>query len=342
MNIGFYVDHFNYRGTCDARNKYAEYNETLLGNKSFFFKRQPAMYPHLDDPNMVAQVSARFPVLYYKTMEEFAELCEKHKIDAMYYINSEPSVSHDCPPKIPVLHHCVFHLRDRPIDEKKLNYTVYAGVSPTVGEPHVNHMIKLADTNEDLREHLKIPKDAVVFGRHGGADCFDPRYVTEAIIDIANTHKNAYFVFMPRPYTFNSFKVPSNVIFLEPSVDPVFKRKFLNTCDAMIHAKGLGESFGIACMEFSAANKPVLTHECMFDWKHNQHLLNLGDKASVFSNKTTCMLEMIKVIQNIEHIKAQNWDVTAPFTPERVMQQFQEVFLSQVPSMKAFLAANSK
>ena len=31
----------------------------------------------------------------------------------------------------------------------------------------------------------------------------------------------------------------------------IFKKKFINTCDAMIYGRSLGESFGLSCGEFA-------------------------------------------------------------------------------------------
>ena len=37
------------------------------------------------------------------------------------------------------------------------------------------------------------------------------------------------------------------------------KSRFLYACDAMIHARADGETFGMAVAEFSVHNRPVLT-----------------------------------------------------------------------------------
>jgi hypothetical protein len=324
--IGFYVDHFNYRGTNDARHRYAHYNEVLLGNKSILFRRLPALCPQFDNAEVEAQANARFTVLYYRTLEELTQLCKTHKVEAVYYIVGDANSKLDCPPGMHRFYHCVFSMN---IPSTSDFPTTYAGISTTIGEPHVDHMVEIASSNEDLRADLGIPKDAVVFGRHGGADCYDPYYVTEAVIELAQQNSKVFFVFMPRPMTFNRYgKLPANIIFLPPSVDPVHKRKFLNTCDAMIHSKAIGESFGLACMEFSAANKPVLTHACTHPCNHNQHLLNLGDKAWVFKDKSSCLAQMNKLVSNIDHVRNMDWNVAGQFTPEKVMKQFNEVFIA--------------
>ena len=41
-------------------------------------------------------------------------------------------------------------------------------------------------------------------------------------------------------------------------MDLVEKVEFINTCDAMLWARGAGETFGLSIAEFSSKNKPVI------------------------------------------------------------------------------------
>ena len=47
-----------------------------------------------------------------------------------------------------------------------------------------------------------------------------------------------------------------------------YKIKFINSCDAMLHGRSLGESFGIACGEFAIRNKPIFTYNFSRDRAH--------------------------------------------------------------------------
>jgi hypothetical protein len=49
----------------------------------------------------------------------------------------------------------------------------------------------------------------------------------------------------------DSFATHERLIFLPGSADLDYKVQFINTCDGMIHARGIGESFGLAYGEFS-------------------------------------------------------------------------------------------
>lgn len=63
--------------------------------------------------------------------------------------------------------------------------------------------------------------------------------------------------------------------------DEVLKRAFVNTCNAMIHARSEGETFGLACAEFAFANRPVITYAHS---PEKAHLEMLGDLARPYDS----------------------------------------------------------
>ena len=122
--------------------------------------------------------------------------------------------------------------------------------------PNVPHMIHLSRTSSDLRTELGIPKEAVVFGRSGGEETFDIPFVHTAVYDIAKHNLDRYFIFLNT----HSFCAPlPNIIHLHGTADLVRKTAFINSCDAMLHARQSGETFGLAVAEFSSRNKPIIT-----------------------------------------------------------------------------------
>ena len=71
-----------------------------------------------------------------------------------------------------------------------------------------------------------------------------------------------------------------NIIHLEKIINLENKVKFINTCDAMIHARTEGETFGLSIGEFSIKNKPIITTnsgDC-------NHLQILKNKCILYSN----------------------------------------------------------
>ena len=66
----------------------------------------------------------------------------------------------------------------------------------------------------------------------------------------------------------NKFFFSQKSFFLKGTFSEIQKVKFINTCDAMLHARSLGESFGISCAEFVIKRKPVLAYKFC---RHRSH-----------------------------------------------------------------------
>jgi glycosyltransferase involved in cell wall biosynthesis len=189
--------------------------------------------------------------------------------------------------------------------------------------PFVPHMIAVDKTSLDLRDELNIPKDAIVFGRHGGETTFDLPFVKKLIVEISKKRKDIYFVFMgTNSFVFKSIFTPyKNIIFLPKSQDELYKAKFINTCDAYLHARKQGESFGIAVGEFSICNKPVIT------WANSDeksHIDILGDKAILYNDAN----DLNEIIQNFKVDNSKDWDAySAEYSAEKVMDKYKSVFI---------------
>ena len=91
----------------------------------------------------------------------------------------------------------------------------------------------------------------------------------------------------------------------------------------MIHARSDGETFGLAVGEFSSLNKPIITCRSNLD---NCHLEILGDKAIIFDS-TDSLITILENIQTISNSR-DDWNTYKEYTPEKVMIQFKDVFLS--------------
>ena len=93
---------------------------------------------------------------------------------------------------------------------------------------------------------------ANVFGCYGGSDSFNLDFVKQVISGLIDKHAQIYFLFM----NIDRFIDHPQAIFLTGNPDPLFKSSFINTCDAMIHARGIGESFGLLLI-FKNGNRKV-------------------------------------------------------------------------------------
>ena len=101
----------------------------------------------------------------------------------------------------------------------------------------------------------------------------------------------------------------------------IFKRKFINTCDALIHARERGETFGLTCGEFAICKKPVIT------WggsKEREHLLILKDKAVVY-NKPEDLENILIYFTKDKYDVSENGYMF--YNPENVIRIFEKVCL---------------
>ena len=123
-----------------------------------------------------------------------------------------------------------------------------------------------------------VPKDAIVFGRHGGDDSFDIPWVQKVVVETAKERSDIWFLFLNTRSFPGAEDVP-NIRFLPATANPIAKRQFLNTCDAMLHGRMRGETFGLSCLEFAMLDKPVLTFA---NSPEKAHLEILGDSAVAY------------------------------------------------------------
>jgi FkbM family methyltransferase len=312
--IAFHSDALRLRGTEIALYDYAHYNEALLLNESIILVPRVAAH----DSRAVQKFEARFRVFRYDTPKHREEILAGEKCAALYCIKygiNDGIVSRVAK----TLVHCVFDMTQRHGD-------VYAGVSESLARRHghtfpfVPHIVSLPDVREDLREHLGIPGEAIVFGRHGGLETFDLRYARAIVDRVASERPDIFFVFL---YT-EPFCDRRNVLFLDGTADVTDKVRFINTCDAMLHARAEGETFGLACAEFSIRNKPVIT--CAHG-DFTSHLEILGDKALAYQDAD----DLYRILTTFRPMPDGDWDAySGRFNPLTVMKTFDREFLAPV------------
>lgn len=308
MRIGFHSPHLTERGTSVAIYDYAHYSETILGNTSIVFYQENHPVTHAATEKKFCE---RFTCLKYRDIDDLERLLKEHKIDALYSIvsGSNPLLVSSCPNLI----HAVFDIA--PCGER------YAAISHSLSKGRVEvvpHIVTPSTVTDNLRSTLGIPSDATVIGRHGGRDTFSVPYVKTAVVKALTAFPTVYFLFLNT----DKFIDHPRVIFLPTTWDIDEKSRFINSCDAMLHARVEGESFGLAVAEFSIRNKPVMTMRSAID---NCHLDILGDKALVYSSEG----EIVFFIHQIKTIAASrtDWNAYQAYTPELVMKQFRTVFL---------------
>lgn len=311
VRIAFHSDHLNERGSDAALYDYAHFAEMLLGVRAIVVVPMGAEKP------AIGRFSARFPVYQYGTTADLDALCRHERIDLFYAIK----YGHDdgrLPTSCRTAVHCAF-------DMSQPHGDVYAGVSEWLVEqyggrfPWVPHVTWLPEVVGDLRAELGIPRDALVFGRHGGRDQFNLPFAQRVVERAVAARDDLWFVFLNT----DPFCPPHpRVVHLPCTLDAERKARFVATCDAMLHARVQGETFGLAVGEFSLRNKPVLT------WTYGKdrgHLRILKDQCLTYSDEA----EFYDLVIRFERFGGPEltWNAYAEqFSPPTVMRAFARVF----------------
>jgi hypothetical protein len=186
-------------------------------------------------------------------------------------------------------------------------------------ESFVPHFVPQFVSKEDLRGKLGIPKGAKVFGRHGGGDTFNIPFVREAVVRHARQNPDDHFVFLNTESICEAENL-TNLHYLQATVDPVEKAKFLATCDAMLHARWHGETFGLAAGEFAVLGKPVITFA---DSRERAHLEMLGRQSLQYRHAD----ELIKILRDFRPHRTQGTEYEIFGDPKVVMEIFRKKFL---------------
>lgn len=323
-NIAFFARQFSERGTEVAIYDYADWNEKFLENKSYIFCFQIDLmekYFGPCDPSVHLKYSNRFEIYYISSIQEMSEWIDKLTLDVFYTLPSgTPDTVYQFENKqiwknCKTVLHCVFETKSPPFAD------LHCCISPFLNEkyktslPVIPHMVQVDPYTENFREILNIPKHALVFGRYGGYPEFNITEAQQAIQKIIQKYSHIYFLFMnTRPF----FHHPQ-IIYLPKNTDSIYKAALINSCDAMIHARYHGESFGLSIAEFSMKNKPIIT--CPIG--DLEHIRILKDRAILYRSEE----ELIHIFEHFPQIKNQrsDWNAYQEFSPENVMQIFQKV-----------------
>ena len=200
-----------------------------------------------------------------------------------------------------------------------------------VDVPVISHVVQRQEsTGDDLRAALGIPRNATVFCRHGGTPTFNIPFVKAAVAQHAGDEPSAWFLFMN---TARFVKEHPHVRFLPPETDDAAKSRFIRTCDAMLHARREGETFGLAVAEFSAHNRPVITSSAHDDrGRARHHLDSLGKRGLYYDSKES----LLRLLRTFDRTAARtgDWRAYTQYAPEVVMQTFRRVFL-EAPCLPA-------
>ncbi len=311
MKIAFYSNQLCLRGTEVALYNYAHYNEEVLGNESIIVSQSNA------NMDALPKFQSRFKVELtpWWGIEDFIR---REKPDWLYVTkagnNDGYSVS-----SIPCFVHVVFR-HNEPHGDRYVYISDWLARdqgynADTHGLPYI--VDSLPAPTRALRESLNIPKDAIVFGCYGGSTEFNVGSTHEVIKKTVQERKDVYFIFM----NINKFcEDHPQIIHLPGSWNMLTKSEFIHTCDAMLHARSGGETFGLAVAEFSMCNKPVITYNISGE---RCHIELLGERG-IYYNGYEDLYDIVNNLKN--YIKYNDYyESYKNNSPEIIMNRFKKL-----------------
>ncbi|KAH8090210.1 hypothetical protein JL720_6522 [Aureococcus anophagefferens] len=234
--------------------------------------------------------------------------------------------------------HCVFFATQahgdvyaRVSDHVPVDGPASAPKSPASAAAVVPLVVRPGDVDgPDLREELGIAANATVFGRHGGLHTFSIDFVKAVVEARAAARPDVVFLFMNTA----PFGAPiPNVRFIPGTADPDRVAAFVRTCDAMLHARAEGETFGLAVADFARHDRPVLTFDSPDPSYARFHLSVLQRRAIPYRDARS----LEKALDAFDRDAARRlprgyWNAYHPaFGPAAVMDAFERVFLADGP-----------
>ena len=314
ITIAFQSNQLSLRGTEIALYDYALNNEDVLNNHSLIFYD---VNSRDNNPEAIAKFKNRFEVIGYNSTAEIDQLLKEQNANLFYTLKAgrnDGLVSK----RIPTMVHAVF-----PTNPSQIHGASFAFISEWLSQqcsnnkiPCVPHIVDLPELTGDLRVTLGIPASAKVIGCYGGSTSFDVPSAIQATRALLHKSPDTYFIFL----NIDAFVQHERALFLPGSADLEYKTRFINTCDAMLHARIQGESFGLACAEFSIKNKPVITYAYS---KHKHHIDVLGDAGFYYTDAAS----LVGIVESLDvnRIKTGHWDrYSARYNKHAVMALFDE------------------
>ncbi len=316
MKIAFHDNSLSLRGTTVAIYDWAYWTRHYLGIEPIIMFD---VNHSANDSGVIEKFESEFSVFGYSNLSQIDTILEKNNCDAfLMEKGGEPDgvLSSVCKNLINAIsgnwksewvHGDVYAMGSKWLS-KITDYKI----------PYVPYMVYLPNTDENMRNELGIPQNDLVFGRNGGWETFDLDFVKQAIVEVLEERTDIWFVFQ---FT-EPFVNHERVIYLPGTANLETKVKFINTCDVMLHARKVGESFGLSCAEFSIRNKPVITY---YNSPEKNHIDTLGEKGIYYENKS----DILHILRNLDknEINALEWNCYREYSPEKVVQKFKEVYL---------------
>lgn len=294
--------------------EYLNYNPIICYNKNLNA-----------DQNCLQKFEKQFEVIGYEDFKDVQKIVDRKNIPYFYaqkYGTNDGVEVQNAKNLI----HSVFSR-----DLSQVHGDVYAFISQWMSQqlnyeiPFVPYMINLPDHNENYREGFNIPNNATVIGRYGGKETFNIDFVVQSIQKVLEIRDDIWFLFLNTEHKINH----ERCLYFEPIVDLHYKVQFINTCDAFLHARDYGETFGASVLEFACKNKQIISYDNLeLQSTHplggRNHFLYLKENCFKYKNEN----ELDEVFLNITRNNPFNTEyLNQEYSPQTVIKKFEEVFI---------------
>jgi hypothetical protein len=316
--IVFFTPHICIRGTSNAIYNYA------LNARNYHNLEPFIVYISNDrrnDASTIKRWSRELQILPASNLNECASVVDFLRPKYVYQITSEKSWINFERTRL-LVHQTGMH--PDPADRsEKVKYAYVSEWSALHNRSHVcennnwvPHIIDMKPASHDFRRMFNIPDNATVIGRTGGIDTWNIRFVNSAVYNTLCKRSDIWFIFQNTRLPFSH----SRVLTLPASSSERVKSCFISACDALLHARAEGESFGIVCGEFSSMNKRVITYA---NSPQAAHLHILGSKAIKYKSQ-----DMLEDLLLSYKYKQGDWNCYKSCSPLAVAERFMDVFLN--------------
>ena len=248
MIIAFYIDEMNFRGVANSTYQYALKNIEILKNNSIIFYNKQNKS---NKKEVIEKFKKKFKVY---GIDKFSEKTSKKRFKNKISFKKSGN-------KMNGFQNKNFGSLSFKV---KRNTWIQVAISEWLSAkysnckiPFIPLIVESENSNFNLKKKLRINEKNLIFGCHGGESSFDMSFAQMAISNIVKKRKDITFIFL----NIDKFCNHPQIKFLKGTSNEKMKREFINTCDAMIYGRSLGESFGLACGEFILQNKPIISYK---------------------------------------------------------------------------------
>ncbi len=323
MNIAFYVDEMNLRGVANSSYQFAFYNKKILKNKSYIFYNQKNSR---NKKEVIKKFKKQFKIIGIQHFNEIDKYKDKFLLNYVYVQKSGDKRDGWVSKEIKTLIHSVYPQKLNQVHGHKYIY-ISEWLSKNFSNNKIPFIPLITDVQKNknnLKKKLKIKKNQIVFGCYGGESSFDLQFVKFAISEIVKKRNDIIFIFL----NINKFIRHKQIKFLKGTLNENFKKKFINSCDAMIYGRSLGESFGLSCGEFAISNKRVISY------KYNRHKSHSYNIPSKYLSEYSSFKSLSNIILNFEKQSLNYKSLYKKYTKKNVINDFQNIFLRKNQSFK--------